>query len=163
MKVTRGQGFFLTAYSMIHALTFLFTWEMVLNSRTAVELGALPALAIENSGTLGLLLVVALSYLITLAFWSGWVLSTGRSSAASVFFQALAIGSFATAVVDFSHDFLALVFGYFDFASVVIFNPVSRFIVVGLAVFLAGLTPKLFKKDWIPSCSGSDCLPGQIF
>ena len=150
MEVTRSQGVFLTAYSLMHSLAFLLTWEMVLNSRTAVELGALPALAIEKAGTLGLLLVVAFSYLIMLAFWSGWVLSKGRNSAMLAFFQSLAIGSFAVSTLDFTHDFLAFAFGYFGLASAAIFNPISRFIVIGSAVFLVGLTPKLLKKDWGP-------------
>jgi len=132
----------------MHALTFLLTWEMVLHSGTAVELGVLPARAIAGAGTLGLLLVVVMSYLITLFFWSGWVFARGSKTLA--FFQALAIGSFAIAAIDLSHDALAFIFGYFDLASFVIFNPISRLIIVGSAVFLVGLKPKFFKNDWSP-------------
>lgn len=150
MKISSGQGIFLTVYSVMHVLTFLLTWEMVLNSGTAVELGALPARAIDGAGTLGLLLVVALSYLVMLALWSGWVLSKGRGGSLFALFQALAVGSFAIAAIDFAHDTLAFSFGYFGLASLVIFNPVSRFFLVGSAVFLVQLTPKLLKKYWGP-------------
>ncbi len=154
MRVQKSQFVFLIAYSVMHALTFLLTWEMVLHQGTAVELGTLPARAIENAGAPGLLLVVTLSYLIMLAFWSGWVLLRGRNSAMFSFFQALAVGSFAVAAVDFMHDALAFSFGYFDLAELAVFNTVSRFIIVGAAVFLVSLLPKLSRNGVGPGSLG---------
>ena len=157
MKIQNSQGIFLITYTIMQAFLFLFTWEMVLNKGTAVELGALSASAIAGGGTLGLLLVVVLGYLIMLCFWSGWVLATGRSSKMFAFFRALAIGAFAIAAVDLAHDALAFAFGYYDLAGMVVFNPISRFIIVGSAVILVNQKLKLAKSD-----GGSGLLRGSI-